>query len=71
MSTHNKLFERMLNYVFNVELFVKTYATIYNIQLTLTFWGLGFLKKINKVYIYIYIYIYIYENRKENIPLMG
>ena len=29
----------------------------------MTFWGLGFLKKMNKGY--------IYEDRKENIPVMG
>ena len=64
MSTNNKLFEKMLNYGFNVELFLKHMLfTIYNKQLTLTFGGLGFLKKTNKGY--------IYEDRKENIPVMG
>ena len=36
MSTNNKLFEKMLNYVINVELFLKHMLfTIYNKQLTL------------------------------------
>ena len=39
MSTNNKLFEKMLNYVFNVEFIFKTYATIYNKQLTLQHFG--------------------------------
>ena len=67
MSTHNKLFEKLLNYLIKRRIILKTYATVYNKQLTLTFGGLGFLKKMNKGH----MYIYIYEDRKENIPVMG
>ena len=60
MSTNNKLFEKMLNYLFNIELFLKN-ATIYYKQLTLWhFGGKGFLKKMKDIY---------YEDRKENIPV--
>ena len=52
----------MLQYVFNVELFVKYMLGYpYNKQLS----------DISKaICIYIYIYIYVYEDRKENIPVI-
>ena len=51
MSTHNKLFEKMLNYLIKRRIILKTYAKN-NKQLTVHFGGLGVPnKKMTKGYI--------------------
>ena len=64
MSTNNKLFEKMLNYVFNVELFLKHMLLFITNNWHRHLGGWGSLKRWTKD-------IYIYEDRKENIPVMG